>query len=322
MRQRIFLVVVMGLVLLMAACGAKPAAVINGEEISQEKFDRYSEQLKAYAENMGTSFEGDEGKKQLEELKQNAMDGIIYETLILQSGKKEGIEITDQEVDDILDQQVKVSFETDDKYQDWLDTMKMTEDEFKEKIKYQLTEQKLFEKVTDKITVTDDEASQFYASDKTPWEKIKVSHILISAERDKVTPADLEKAKEKALSLIKELDQGANFSDLAKKHSEDPGSGSLGGAMDMEFARNDQGLVAEFVEGAFLLDKVGDYSKEPVLSQFGYHIIKLDAKKGSFEDVKADVKNQLAQSEKNKTFDQYMEKLNKEGQITKNLPEK
>lgn len=321
MRQRFLLLVGLLSVLLLVSCGAKPIAVINGEEISEERFDRYFTQLKAYAEQMGTSFEGDDGKQQLADLKQDAMDGLIYETLIMQSGKKEGIKVTDKEVNDFLDQQVKGSFETEEKYQEWLDSMKMTEKEFKQKIEYQYTGQKLFDKVTEKITITDDEARKSYEGDKIPWEKIQVSHILISVERDTASKTDLEKAKEKALSVIKELDQGANFADLAKKYSGDSGSASLGGALDMEFARNDQGLVAEFVEGSFQLKVVGEYSKEPVLSQFGYHIIKLDAKKGSFEDVKADVKNQLMQTEKNKAFDEYMDNLNKEAKITKNLPQ-
>jgi foldase protein PrsA len=56
-----------------------------------------------------------------------------------------------------------------------------------------------------------------------------------------------------------------------------------------------------------------------VLSQFGYHIIKLDAKKGSFDEVKDDLKNQLIQKEKNQAFSDYMEKIKKEAKITKNL---
>ena len=133
-------------------------------------------------------------------------------------------------------------------------------------------------------------------------EKIKVSHILIGVERDTASQSELEQAKNTAMSLIRELDQGADFAELARKYSADPGSASLGGVLDMEFARNDQGLVKEFVEGSFALEKVGDYSNSPVLSQFGYHIIKLDAKKGSFDEVKDDLKNQLIQKEKIRPF--------------------
>ncbi|WP_148136320.1 peptidylprolyl isomerase [Candidatus Formimonas warabiya] len=322
MRRRMIggLVILLSLVLL-SGCGPKPVAVVNGEKISQERFDRYFAQLKAYAEQMGTSFEGDEGKKQLASLKQEALDGIIDETLVFQAAKKEGIKVTPEEIDQYLNERVKSSFESDQKFQDWLKSLNMTEQEFKQKIEYQQTGQKLFDKVTAKISVSDEAAREYYEKDKASWEKIKVSHILISAERDKVSKEDLEKAKKKAQSVITELDQGGDFAELAKKYSEDPGSASQGGLLDMEFTKNEQGLVPEFVEGSFKLTKVGEYSKEPVLSEFGYHIIKLDEKKGSFEDVKADVKNQLVQTDKNQAFTKYMDDLKKEAKITKNLPQ-
>lgn len=321
LRQRLLFSLVLLSLLLMAGCGAKPVAVVNGEKISRESYDRYFIQLKAYAEQMGASFDGEEGKKQLDGLKQDALDGMIDEALVMQSGKKEDIQVTDKEVNDFLDQRVKGSFENEEKYQEWLDSLKMTEQEFKQKVRYQITGQKLFDKVTEKITITDEAAQQSYEADKIPWEKIKVSHILIAAEKATASQEELAEAKSKAVSVIQELNQGADFADLAKKYSGDPGSASQGGVLDMEFAKNEQGLVAEFVEGSFQLNKVGDYSKEPVQSEFGYHIIKLDAKKGSFEDVKDDIKNQLAQTEKNEAFSDYMAKLQQEAKITKNLPQ-
>jgi foldase protein PrsA len=320
LRQRFVLLMLFLSLLLIAGCGAKPVAVVNGEEVSNERFDRHFQQLKAYALQMGMSFEGEDGEEQLADLKQDALDSLIDEILVMQAGKKEEVKVTEQEINDFLEQRVKGSFENEDKYQEWLDSFQMTEQEFKDKIEYQLTGQKLFDKVTNKVTVTDEEARKTYEADKTPWEKIKVSHILIEVKRDTATQSELDQAKNKALSIIKELDQGADFADLAKKYSTDPGTASQGGVLDMEFARNDRGLVAEFVEGSFELEKVGDYSKEPVLSQFGYHIIKLDAKKGTFSDVKDDVKNQLLQTEKNKVFSEYMDKQMEEAKITKNLP--
>ncbi len=78
------------------------AAVVNGEKISQERFDRYFAQLKMQAEQTGASFEGEEGKKNLDSLKQNAMDGLIYETLIFQAAEQKGTEATDKEIDEYI----------------------------------------------------------------------------------------------------------------------------------------------------------------------------------------------------------------------------
>lgn len=321
MRQRFLFMVLIMAALLLAGCGGgeKLPAVVNGEEITQEQFDRYVSQLKVYGEQMGTSFEGAEGEKNLAALKEDAIKGLIYEKLVLQSAKKEKIEVSDQEINDYLEKDVKGSFENDEKYQEWLKSMEITEDEFKNRIAYQFTGQKLFEKITEKITVTDQAVKEFYEKDKAAWDKIKVSHILISAEKDKATAEEIAAAKEKALSVIKELDQGANFADLAKKYSGDPGSAAQGGVLDMEFSKNEQGLVPEFVAGSFQLANVGDYSKEPVLSQFGYHIIKLDEKKGSLEEVKEDIRAQLLSTEKNTAFKTYMDQAEQEADIKNNI---
>ncbi|WP_089609378.1 peptidylprolyl isomerase [Dehalobacterium formicoaceticum] len=321
MRQRFLFMVLIMAALLLAGCGGgeKLPAVVNGEEITQEQFDRYVSQLKVYGEQMGTSFEGAEGEKNLAALKEDAIKGLIYEKLVLQSAKKEKIEVSDQEINDYLEKDVKSSFENDEKYQEWLKSMEITEDEFKNRIAYQFTGQKLFEKITGKITVTDQAVKEFYEKDPAVWDKIKVSHILINAEKDKATTEEIAAAKEKALSVIKELDQGANFADLAKKYSGDPGSAAQGGVLDMEFSKNEQGLVPEFVAGSFQLAKVGDYSKEPVLSQFGYHIIKLDEKKGSLEEVKEDIRAQLLSTEKNTAFKTYMDQAEQEADIKNNI---
>lgn len=322
MRRKIWLVgLLVVLALILPGCGAKPIAEVNGEKLSAEEFNRYLEQTKAYAEQQGASFEGEAGKSLLAQAKQDTVERWTEETVIFQIGKKENIVVTEDEINSYLTDKIKTSFETEAKYQEWLTTQKMTEQDLLRLIRYQLTGQQLYEKITGKIQVTDAQAEASYQKNKSPWEKVKVSHILINAVAGTATEAELASAKAKAVELIKQLDQGANFADLAKKNSGDPGSAANGGVLDMEFTRQDTSLVAEFVAGAFQLKKVGDYSKEPVLSQFGYHILKLDSLKGSFAEVKEDVKNQLLSEEKNTTFQKYIDAFKAESKIVTNLPE-
>ncbi|MCC2625146.1 MAG: peptidylprolyl isomerase [Burkholderiales bacterium] len=119
----------------------------------------------------------------------------------------------------------------------------------------------------------------------------KVSHILVKEE---------SKAKE----LIAKLDKGAKFADLAKKNSIDPGSKTKGGDLGWSDGSN---YVPEFTKAVQGLEK-GKYTKEPVKSQFGYHIIMLeDVKTGSantlppYDKVKEQLKQQI-QSEKTRAF--------------------
>jgi peptidyl-prolyl cis-trans isomerase SurA len=100
---------------------------------------------------------------------------------------------------------------------------------------------------------------------------IKLSHIQV-----KVMPgADLEKAAwSRADSLIKRLDKGESFSDLAKKYSDDF-SGKDGG--DIGYTKRGS-LDPDYERVAFSLD-AGDYAKFPVRSRHGYHVIKVTGKK-------------------------------------------
>lgn len=102
----------------------------------------------------------------------------------------------------------------------------------------------------------------------------------------------LVKTEDEAKAIIKKLDGGAKFEDLAKENSTD-GSAAQGG--DLGYFGEGM-MVPEFEKAAFALD-VGAYTKEPVKSQFGYHIIKLEDKRQqqppAFDQVKDQVRSLL-----------------------------
>jgi peptidyl-prolyl cis-trans isomerase D len=96
-------------------------------------------------------------------------------------------------------------------------------------------------------------------------EERKASHILIQSSNDKAA------AQIKIESLKKELDQGVDFAELAKKHSQDPASATQGGNLDWVALGE---MVKPFEQALFGMEK-GSVS-EVVETQFGYHIIRLD----------------------------------------------
>jgi len=118
-------------------------------------------------------------------------------------------------------------------------------------------------------------------------ERVKVRHILIKADQG-ASKEEKAKARMKAADLLKQIRGGANFADLAKKNSDDPGSAAKGG--DYDWIGRGQ-TVKPFEDTAFA-QKAGEIS-EPVETQFGYHIIQTIAKEPSrvkpFEEVKADM---------------------------------
>lgn len=111
-------------------------------------------------------------------------------------------------------------------------------------------------------------------------EEIHARHILLESE-------------DAATAVIAELDNGADFADTAKQKSTGP-SGPKGG--DLGYFTKGQ-MVKAFEDAAFALDK-GAYSKAPVKSDFGWHVIKLDDRRSmvppTFEDAKAGLTEDVA----------------------------
>ena len=136
------------------------------------------------------------------------------------------------------------------------------------------------QQVVDKITDADVRAR--YDKEMAampPQNEVRARHILV-------------KTKEEAEAIIKQLDGGASFEDVAKAKSTD-GSAAQGG--DLGYFSAGQ-MVPEFEEAAMALD-VGKYTKEPVQTQFGFHVIKLEDKRvqqpPAFDQVKDQVKSIL-----------------------------
>jgi peptidyl-prolyl cis-trans isomerase C len=106
-----------------------------------------------------------------------------------------------------------------------------------------------------------------------PVNEIHARHILV-------------KTKEEADAIIKQLDGGAKFEDLANQHTTDPSGKTSGG--DLGFFGPGQ-MVPEFEKAAFALE-IGAYTKQPVQSQFGFHVIKAEEKRAqqppAFDQVK------------------------------------
>ncbi len=120
---------------------------------------------------------------------------------------------------------------------------------------------------------------------------IRIAHIMIRIKGN--TAADTLAALARVDSVRALLAEGRDFAEVAKEYSEDMGSARAGG--DLGFVSYDSRLIEPLKSTAFALEHVGDLS-EPVLSRFGYHIIKLVEirEPRSFEASKEDLKAALA----------------------------
>jgi len=151
-----------------------------------------------------------------------------------------------------------------------------------------------------KTLVTDEELKAAYAEKAAAakgQEEVKARHILVASE-------------EEAKKLSEQIKKGGDFEKLAKDKSADKGSGVNGGELGW-FTK--EKMVPEFAEAAYKLKK-GEIS-EPVKSEFGWHLIKVEDRRpiqiASFEDMKEMLKDEQAK----KVVQRYVESLLKKADI-------
>lgn len=120
--------------------------------------------------------------------------------------------------------------------------------------------------------------------------KVKVAHIMLASPKN-AGKAQQKKLKDSIESIYSQLQAGADFAELASKHSADRRSAKQGGKLPWFGSGK---MVPEFEQAAFELDEIGEIS-QPIQTAFGWHIIKLLDKQSikNFEDSKYDLKNKL-----------------------------
>lgn len=149
-----------------------------------------------------------------------------------------------------------------------------------EQMKKTLLMQYAANRLMSSVSVNDEEVKEYYDNNKPIFSQPKTavaSHILVDSE-------------DEANKILEEINNGLDFAEGARKYSNCPSKNS-GGALG-EFSQGK--MVPEFEKAVFSM-KPGEISN-PVKTQFGYHLIKVDnindAKKSTFEEVKNEAKNQ------------------------------
>lgn len=148
-----------------------------------------------------------------------------------------------------------------------------------------------------------------FANKNQVQETRQASHILIAVDA-KAAAEDKQKAKAKAEDILKQIKaKPASFAELAKAHSQDPGSADKGGDLG-SFKRGD--MVKPFSSAAYDM-KVGEVTG-PVETEYGYHIIKLTGitpgKSPSFEAMRGQLEIELKRQRAGKKFAEMAEQFN------------
>ncbi len=314
---------------------------VNNENILQSDFDKL---FKSALEQYKLFSQKELSEEELKNLKQKILEQLINDKLILQEAKKQNIKVTKREIEEGI-KTVKSRFPSDSAFLQELRKENLTEKQFEKRIEEQIMVLKLIdEKIRKNIKQpTETEAKELFnqilknieykkSSKKTTNletqddftlltqlverffdEQVRVRHILIRVPEN-ATLQQKEETKKKIMEIKLKLDKGEDFSTLAQKYSEDPGSKDRGG--DIGFiARGD--TVEEFEKVAFSL-KEGQTSNI-VETIYGFHIIKViekrNKRKPDFETIKEDLLQYLARKNAEKYYEDYVENLKKSAKI-------
>jgi len=275
---------------------------VGDDSVTKADYNKIIGQAQKNYKSQGQKFPK-AGSQEYTQLKNQAVDYLIEQQLFAQQADKLGVKIKSKDVDKRL-KQLKDSFFKGDKkaYQKELKKQGLSEKEVKDNIRQQLLSEKLFDKVTKGVKVSDKDAKKYYDDNSAQYkqpESRDVAHILV-------------KDKKKADEIYAQVKGGDKklFAELAKKNSQDPSSAQNGGALTVSKGQT----VPEFDKIAFSAptDKV----QPPVKTQFGWHIIVArsevkPAKQQKYDEVKTQIKQQLEQEQRSKRMQDWRQSLRK-----------
>lgn len=250
-----------------------PAARVNGVPITR---DRLRVSIESHVRQQGIDRGTTSKPEEDPEIRRTVLDGLISQELLWQEAKRKNIVAADDEVQRVVTHfKRKLLFE--EAFQSMLEDGGFTEESYTDYVREQLSVGMLLEEdIARDVSVSDREIQEYHAANpdrfSTPVE-VRVRHIIIKAGSD-LDEGTRREVKKKANRILEEARGGADFTELAKKHSEDS-SGPRGG--DLGFISRGS-TVRPFEEAAFSL-RPGEISGV-VETQYGYHIIKVEELKG------------------------------------------
>ncbi|MDO4594148.1 MAG: peptidylprolyl isomerase [Tissierellia bacterium] len=257
----------------------KSVALVNGESISK---DDYKNELNFYKSMMAAQ----------QGLKDSVVQMMVQDKLIKDDLAKNKIKVTKNEINDKFNELVK-NMGGEEKFDKMLEDYDMSVDSYKDTVEKDLMYQKHKDWYKKEHKATEKDIETYFNDHKDELIEVKASHILVDDEKT---------AKE----VKQKLDNGEDFSDLAKEYSKDSANAENGG--ELGFFKKSE-MAQEFADKAFDM-KVGEIS-DPVKTDFGYHIIKVEERKDNPKDLGDDLKDTVNENK----YKEYFQKLYDDSEI-------
>lgn len=277
------------------------AATVDGKPITVKALDAEVAKLKLQSPALFDKNSGgmDEGM-----IRSALLDELISQQLLGEEAEKKNVTVSDAEVENNI-KTLKAGYSDEKQFEAALKTAGYTLDTLKDQVRWQLLSTKVLEKLVPASAVNDREAQVYYDANKGSYQVTaakRASHILFAAD-------DEDSAKK----VLAELQNGADFAEMAKKYSTDTASARNGGDLGWPT----QAYVKEFQDAIDKLDK-GEMSGL-VKSAYGWHIIKItderQAGTQTFDQAKDAIKQTLLSAKRSDRYKTLLSDLKKDAKI-------
>jgi parvulin-like peptidyl-prolyl isomerase len=227
----------------LSASGEPLAARVNGIAVYLRDYQQQVTEWEIAFITQNNDLNEEEKQAMLAQGRRQVLDVMIEQALIEQAAAREGINVSDQEVETVITRDIEENG-GQAKFDAWLEANNWTYDEYRSRQRSMMIASTMFERVTGSVP--------------KQAEQVHARHILVADESE-------------ARDLLAQLQAGADFGQLAQEHSLDPSTKESGG--DLGFFPRDTLVVPEMEDVAFSLS-VGQIS-DLLQSPMGYHIIQV-----------------------------------------------
>jgi peptidyl-prolyl cis-trans isomerase C len=219
------------------------AAEVSGRPIYLADYEQQVNEWEEAFVSQNENLNAEEKQAMLEQGRRQVLDVMIEQSLIEQAAAREGVALTDAEVEKVIQRDIAENG-GQSQFEAWLQANHWTYEEYRSRQRAMMLASAMFERVTQNVPTT--------------AEQVHARHILVATEAE-------------ARSLLDQLQKGADFAELARQNSLDPSTKESGG--DLGFFPRATLVVPEVEEAAFSLG-VGQIS-DVVQSAMGFHIVQV-----------------------------------------------
>ncbi len=323
-------IVIIGIVLfILKPWSAGYVASIDNQKITTQEYTVFSKfnmsQFLSNIQNNTTTADKYDwsqkvnGETAKDQVKKSTLDNIQEFKIQLAKAKEAGITLTDEEKkksDETIDSSLGTSGNKADAEAAFETQYGVSLSEYKEIYRNLVLTQKYFnsERTKSKVSVTEDEIKKYYDDNKTSFDKVTISHIVIStvdSNGQSVSESKKSEAKKKAQDLVEKIKAGADIKALAKENSTSTSSTDNSELTFSKGQLSQQYPVLAGLENWAFENKAGDVGI--VEAAYGFDVVKLEKRAETpYADMKEDIKSSLEYGKFSKEFNDKLESWKKE----------